>query len=221
MKGQRRANVVRGIRSLSDVTVPVVTRRVSLRLRWHVWRSALTAPALLSRFDETRIVSGIAAVNGGLSILILGAFAWLTETPLLFPALGPTAFILFSAPLSPAAAPRSVVLGHLVAMATGFLVWHAVSATAGYPVHIAGGWTPIVSAALALALTSLLLVRFGCPHPPACASSLIVALGAAADWTRLLLMFVAVVWIAAQAVAINRVVGIPAPRWAPHRLPCA
>ena len=95
------------------------TRRpLSLRLRWLRWRARLSVPSLLASADERSVVSRVAAINGGLAILIISLFAWLTDLPLLFPVLGPSAFILFSKPFSADAAPRSVVGGHFIAMAT-------------------------------------------------------------------------------------------------------
>ena len=70
-----------------------------------------------------------------------------------------------------------------------------------------------MSASLALAVTSVLLVRLACPHPPSCASSLIVAMGGVTDWFGVLLMAVAVVWITAQAVAMSLLAGVPVPTW--------
>ena len=192
------------------------TRRRSLRTRWAVWRARHSPIGLLARFDERKAVSLVAAVNGGLAILALGVFAWLTDLPLTFPALGPTAFILFATPTSEAAAPRSVILGHFSGIACGYAVWHLMSAAAGAPVSTQlGGWPLILSASLALAVTCGLLVRLSCPHPPACASSLVIALGAITDWPSILLMAVAVVWMTAQAVAMNRFAGVPVPTWSP------
>ena len=182
--------------------------------RWTIWRARFSTPALLARFDERKVVSLVAAINGGLAILAIGFFAWLVDLPLIFPALGPAAFILFSAPMSRAAAPRCVILGHFSAMASGFAIWHFMSALAGRPVStLTGGWPLFCSASLALAVSSLLLVRLSCPHPPACASSLVVALGGVTDWLDLLAMALAVVWITAQAVAMNRFAGLPVPTW--------
>lgn len=191
-------------------------RRRALRTRWAIWRARHSTVGLLARFDERKAVSLVAAVNGGLAILALGVFAWLTELPLAFPALGPTAFILFSTPTSASAAPRSVILGHFLGLASGFAVWHLMSAIAGGPVSPqTGGWPLILSASLALAVTCGLLVWLSCPHPPACASSLVIALGAVPDWPNVLLMAVAVVWITVQAIAMNRFAGVPVPTWSP------
>lgn len=199
--------------------MPISQPRVALsaRTRWRIWRARLSTPALLARYDEQKVVSWIAAVNGGLAILIITLVAWLSNSPLVFPALGPTAFIMFSAPLSAAAAPRCVILGHFTAMASGLAIWHVVGYLSGEPVALqTGGWPLLCSTSLALALTCLLLVRMSCPHPPACASSMIVAMGGVSDWSDLLYMALAVLLVTIQAGVINRISGLPVPTWAPR-----
>ena len=199
-------------------TLPASTR-LSLKTRWLIWKTRFSTPARLARGDEDKVVSKVTALNGGLAILALGLFAWLTDLPLIFPALGPSTFILFNTPLSKAGAPRSVVLGHLTAMLSGYAVWRSIGYLVGASVSLqAGGWPLVVSASAALGVTCLLLVRFSCPHPPACASALVVALGAVTNWLELLLMAVAVVLLAAQAVVLNRLAGVPVPPWSPRRL---
>jgi len=193
-------------------------KRPSLRTRWLIWCARFSIPALLAKFDEQKVVSLVAAIHGGLAILTLSLVAWLTDLPLLFPALGPSAFILFSTPLSPGAAPRSVILGHFICLASGFSVWQLMSFLAGEPVSVqTGGWPLFCSASLALAVSCLLLVRLSCPHPPACASGLVVALGEIIHWHDLVLMAAVVVWLTVQAVAMNRLAGMPVPAWSPRR----
>lgn len=179
-----------------------------------IWRARFSVPALLARFEEKKVVSVVAAVNGGLAILAIGIFAWVTDLPLTYPALGPTAFILFATPTALAAAPRSIVLGHFLGLASGYAVWHLVSIVAGEPVSSqTGGWPLFLSASLGLAVICALLVWLSCPHPPACASALVVALGGVTDWFSVLLMGLAVVWMTAQAVAMNRLAGVPVLPW--------
>jgi len=198
--------------------MPQHGRQPSWRTRWLIWRARFSIPALLTRFEEQKVVSVVAAIHAGLAILTISLFAWLTDLPLLFPALGPSSFILFTTPLSPSAAPRSVIGGHCICLASGFAVWHLLSWLAGEPVSAnSGGWPLFCSAALALALCCLLMVRLTCPHPPACASGLVVALGAITQWTDLILMAAVVVWLTVQAVAMNRLAGIPVPTWRPRQ----
>ena len=196
-----------------------LTRRpISLRLRWLRWRARLSVPSLLASADERSVVSRVAAINGGLAILIISLFAWLTDLPLLFPVLGPSAFILFSKPFSADAAPRSVVGGHFIAMATALGAWTLVSTLYGRPVSMEDAqWPTFLSAALALAVTCMLLVRLSCPHAPACASALLIALGAVTEWRELLALAVAVVVLTVQAICINRIAGLNVPIWSAHR----
>ena len=89
-----------------------------------------------------------------------------------------------------------------------------MSLLSGESVSLAvGGWSLYCSAALALALSSLLMVRLRCPHPPACASALVVALGAVTHWSDLAIMAGVVAWLGYQAFAMNRFWGVNVPVW--------
>jgi len=70
-----------------------------------------------------------------------------------------------------------------------------------------------LSANLGFALTAVLLLGLSAPHPPACATALIVATGAMTHWGDLLVMGAAVLVMALQGVAIYRVLGVYAPLW--------
>lgn len=191
-------------------------KRLTLRSRWMIWRARCSAPVLLSRYDEETAVARLAAVNGGLAILGIGLFAWLTGLPLIFPALGPTAFILFSDPLSPSAAPRSIILGHLIGIGCGYLSWLSVSTLSGDALSVSqGGGAMLCSATVALVGCCVLLVRCRCMHPPACASGLVVALGGVTALPELLWMAGAVGWITLQGSLMNRWSGLPTPTWRP------
>ncbi len=190
--------------------------RLRLKTRLLMWRARVSIPVLLARGDERPAVSLFTAINGGLTILIISLLAWLSEVPLLFPALGPTSFILHSAPLSRAAAPRSVVLGHAIAITTGYAIWRVCSYFAGGAVSLqTRGFWVLCSASLALTVTCYLLVRFSCPHAPACASALIVAVGGVTTLAGVLYMAAAVILVTAQAVTFNRMACVPVPLWSP------
>lgn len=192
-------------------------RRVLFRRRLLGWRASLSIPTLLSRLDERRVSSLITALNAGLGLLTIGLLAWLADLPMLFPALGPSAFILSNSPFSPSAAPRSVVLGHGIGLIIGATTWHVFSALTGEPISIVtGGFAVFGGATLALAATSILLVRFSCPHAPACATALIVAMGAASRWTDLLCMAVSVVLLTTVTRLLGRIGGLNTPTWYPR-----
>ncbi len=190
------------------------THRRSLRMRFLILRARFSIPALLGSADERRVISMVAAVNGAAAIMTISVVAWLCDLPLVFPALGPTAFILFSSPFAPSAAPRAVVLGHLIGISSGCAAWHSLNYACDGNVTLQDNVLYLsCSASLALAMTSLLLIRLSCPHAPACASALIVALGGVTDWTDLLLMAAAVILVTAQSVGINRLASLPVPIW--------
>ena len=190
--------------------------RLSLRTRWMLARAYLSIPGLLSSCDEKRIVSLVTAVNAALSILAIGLFAWLMGLPLLFPALGPTAFILFASPMQATAAPRNVILGHMIGLGCGYGTYQLAVLLTGAPVaHDSGLLVVCGSAMLALSLCSVLMIQLSCPHPPACASSLVVLLGGVATLENVLLMVLVVIWLTYQAVGMNRLAGLTLPLWAP------
>jgi len=194
---------------MPELTWRLRWRRQSMRLR-----ARFSIPALLAGFDEDKAIALVAAINGGAAILMLAVLAWLVDLPLLFPALGPSAFILFTAPFSRAAEPRSVVLSHFAGITVGLVTYLLAGWTTGQPVSLeTGGWTVIASASIAMAAICTLLVRLDTPHPPACASALIVAVGAADGWAPPLAMAVGVVLLVAQAATINRLAGIRTPIW--------
>ena len=191
-----------------------IARRVRLRRRCSRWRARVSIPSLLASCDDRKVVALVAAVNGGMAILILAGLAWLVDLPLLFPALGPSAFILFSSPFSPAAAPRSVIVSHSVGITVGYATWHLVSLAGGQSVSLeTGGWPVLASASMAMAVVCVLLVRLACPHAPACASALIAAVGAADGWAPVLGMVAGVVLLTAQAILISRLAGVGIPIW--------
>ena len=187
--------------------------------RWYLrFRARLSIPVLLARCDERTIVALVAAVNGTMALLTLIGLAWLVDLPLLFPALGPSAFILFSRPFSRDAAPRSVVVGHFVGITVGCATWWIVSSVTGHPVSLeAGGWPVLVSASIAMAISCMLLIWLRCPHPPGCASALITAFGATHGWLPLLGMAAGVILLTAQAVLISRLAGVNVPLWSPRQ----
>jgi CBS-domain-containing membrane protein len=74
-------------------------------------------------------------------------------------------------------------------------------------------WPRILSAALAISATGALMVLFSVSHPPAGATTLIVALGILSKPQYLLVIEAAVILLTAQAWVFNRLAGLPYPGW--------
>lgn len=149
-----------------------------------------------------------------LSMITLAGVAAISKTPFIFPSLGPTAYLLYFAPRAAASSPRASILGHAIALLCGYLAFR-VSGLIDRPptLEAAVDFAHITSAALSLGLTCFFLVLFRIDHPPAGATTLIVALGLITHPWQLVVMEIAVAVLVLQAIAINRLFGCPIPSW--------
>ena len=169
---------------------------------------------LAERYDSTLVLSVFSLVNGFISIALMATVALLSGQPFIFPSLGPTAFLFFYTPLAPAASPRNAVIGHLIGALAGWVSLAVFGLLYAGPA-VGGGVTVarVGAAALSLGLTSGLMVLLRAPHPPAGATTLIVSLGLLHTPTQLAVLMAAVTLLCIQAVAINRLAGLPYPVW--------
>jgi CBS-domain-containing membrane protein len=173
--------------------------------------------SLEERHGSTVVLAIFSLVNGFISIALMSTVALVSHQPFVFPSLGPTAFLFFYTPLAPAASPRNTIVGHLIGAVAGWsslAVFGLLHAAPAIAVGVTGA--RVGAAALSLGLTSALMVLLRVPHPPAGATTLIVSLGILRTPAHLLVLMAAVVLLAAQAFAINRLAGLPYPLWAPN-----
>ena len=110
-------------------------------------------------------------------IAVTGLVGILLHQPWLFPSLGPTLMVILETPAQPSAHPRNVLVGHVVAVTAGWLALVVTGLRDAPPVvqHGLDG-RYVASAVIALAVTVLVLQLLRMPHPPAGATTLIVAL---------------------------------------------
>jgi CBS domain-containing membrane protein len=121
---------------------------------------------------------GFDVIGSGGGLALIGALAWWTGQPLLFPSLGPTLLLVLYSPTQPSARPQNVLIGHYVGVAAGLLAIWVTGLVGAPPVTEAGTDGPrVVAAAVALALTAVVLRLLDRSHPPAGATTLIIALG--------------------------------------------
>lgn len=154
-------------------------------------------------------------VASGFTLAILGVLAFVLHHPLIFPSLGPTAFLLFTNPLSKIASPKNTILGHLLGVICGYLAL-VIFGLSNTPAIIISGISLqfIAAAALSIALTSMGMILFSVEHPPAGATTLIVSLGIMHTLPHLGVLMIAVVLLCLEAGIINRLQGIAYPLWA-------
>ncbi|WIB34333.1 HPP family protein [Curtobacterium sp. MCSS17_005] len=127
-----------------------------------------------------------------------------TKQPWLFPSLGPTVMLFFTAPKQNASRPVNAFVGHVVAIAVGYGCFITFG-LAGTPPAPIGGLTPayLAAAAVSVAVTTLVLHLIRLPHPPAGASTLIVSLGILSQPIALLDMIGAVALVTLAAWGCN------------------
>ena len=181
---------------------------------------------LLRHFPSRLVWSLYVLVNGFLTIALLALVAVLTGSPFVFPSLGPTAYLLFIAPLAENSSPRNTILGHAIGLICGYAAF-TISGAASLPFGVHPEmvtssfiyWPRILAAALSLSATGAFMVLLRASHPPAGATTLIVSLGIISKPRELVIIEVAVFLLVAQALVINRMAGLPYPIWKYHEIP--
>jgi len=138
----------------------------------------LTLEELKRRHHPAIVVAAFGFVSGGIAIGILAWAAHLAQSPLVFPSLGPTAFLLFYHPLNRPASPRNALLGHLIGVSAGWISLCLCGLANASPPPLADiTWARAGAATLSIAMTIGAMEFFDVPHPPAGATTLIVSLG--------------------------------------------
>jgi CBS domain-containing membrane protein len=169
---------------------------------------------LAERFGERAGEALYTFVAAALAIAVSGLAAFFTGQPLIFPSLGPTAYLFFESPMSRRASPRNTLIGHLVAILAGALSL-ALFGLLDNPSVLQEGITlaRVGAATLSTALTGGILLLLRASHPPAGATVLIVSLGLLQRPSELLVVAIGVVILTVIGWAINRMAGVPMPVW--------
>ena len=153
----------------------------------------------------------------GAAILCVGLLAWWTQTAMLAPPLGATAYLCFRAPTAIASAPRNVLVGHAIALVAGWLALAAFGADELAPA-LSGHFTAAHAGASAAAilLTVAVMIGVGIEHPPACATTLVVALGLLKRPEQLGALEFGALVVTSLAFTLQRARGKRYPLWAPR-----
>jgi CBS-domain-containing membrane protein len=155
-----------------------------------------------------------------LAVGLSGTWAWAVKQPLMFPSLGATAFLIFETPMAEVGTPRNTIVGHFVGAVAGvfsLVVFGLWGASSVYNTGVSP--SRIGAMALAVALTGGILRILRAAHPPAGATTIIVASGLLAHPRQLLDVAVGVVLLTIAGWTLNRMMGVPAPKWGAPRGP--
>lgn len=177
-----------------------------LRLAW-----------LLDHFPPRGIWAFYIFINGFLTIALLALLAVVTGSPFVFPSLGPTAYLPSPRRSRKAPVHGTPFFGHAIGLVCGYGAY-VLTGAANMPFATYSGvyWPRILAAALSLSATGAFMVLLRVGHPPAGATTLIVSLGIISAPKALVIIEAAVFLLVAQALAINRLAGLPYPLWKFH-----
>jgi len=117
----------------------------------------------------------------GVLVTVLGAVAWLSGQPFVFPSLGPSAFLLAFERRGDRGSLSRIVASHAIGGVAGLLAYTLLGAgvtlTATPAPGSAAGLHLVASGVCSIVLTSWGMIATDTNHAPACATTLIVSLG--------------------------------------------
>lgn len=136
----------------------------------------------------------------GALLLLTGGVAVFSGRPFLFPSLGPSAYLLATAPGAPTSRTDQLVGGHAIGIVAGLLSYHLLASglVVTTPVEpLAVEQLQLAASAVgSVGLTAAGMEASGYRHAPACATTLIVALGLLSGPADGLVILAAVVLLA-------------------------
>jgi CBS domain-containing membrane protein len=168
------------------------------------------------RLSVARRATTIGAASGA-AIFCAGSLAWLTQSAMLAPPLGATAYLCFRAPTAIPCAPRNLLLGHALGLAAGWVgLW--ITGAIDLAPALSGVFTlqHAAAAAIATALTVALMIGLGIEHPPAGATTVVVSLGLLKTFEQLAALELGALVIVTLAFVVHRARGVQYPVWGPR-----
>jgi hypothetical protein len=140
-------------------------------------------------------------------LLVVGVLGVLVGKPWLGPSIGPSAVLIAMTPAHPTSRGYNTFVGHAGGLLAGFAAVVLLGAV-NEPAVLTTGiltWPRVAAAVVAVALTVLIGIFTRASHPPAAATTLLVALGSVATLDRALAVMAGVIIIAVMGELIRRV----------------
>lgn len=192
-------------------------------LRWQLASGVLKALHLerwMARHSPKTVMATFNLVNSSVSIALVALVALMTQEAFIFPSLGATAFILFYIPMAQPASPRNTLCGHFIGAVMGLVALYLFGLQDAASAFLTGvDLSRVGAVAVAMGLTSCLMVALGVAHPPAGATALIVSLGLMPNPSQLPVLMAGVLLLLVHAFVINRLAGLPYPLWSSRSSP--
>ena len=148
---------------------------------------------------------GWSPLAAGFSIAVVGAISLLAKQPWLLPSLGPTAYLVAETPHHPNSRFYNTVVGHIIGLGAGFFAVMMFDAWADPTVLSDRVLTAarFGAAVVAIILTLLFSLFSKASHPPAAATTLLVALGSLKSTSDALNVVIGAVLIGAVGTGVR------------------
>eukprot|EP01083_Nonionella_stella_P224758 799734_1 len=169
----------------------------SKKSTWTIWsrESPNKIQLLIYNFTMPFVVIATAA-----------SFALCLDMPFIFPSLGPTAYLHFAFPNSPAASPKNTLFAHFIGVIAGLF---SLQVTGLYHhdnvFHEGVVFNRVFCSAISVGITCSFMILFNVSHPPSGATTLIVSLGILKTTLQLTVLMAAVFLITIEAFIINTI----------------
>lgn len=148
--------------------------------------------------------SFVSSLMAALMVGVVAGLALLGGQPWLFPSLGPTAYLLAAFPDLPSARLYNCFVGHLVGLGSGFAAVAVFNAWNAPIVPLNDvTWQRAAAGAVAIGLTVFFNHLLKSGHPPAAATTLLVALGTFHTAWGAALVVIGVALLLATGVALK------------------
>lgn len=166
---------------------------------------SISLPKRLSAISSIPDPVWVPIVSAAL-ILLVGLLGLATGRPWLGPSLGPSIILVAMSPAHPTARGWNILAGHFIGLAAGLAVVALLGAQSAPNPMETGQLEPVrvAAATLAVLLTSLGGFLTRASHPPAAATTLLVALGVIGKPEQVLSTMVGVVIVAVAGELVRR-----------------
>jgi len=187
---------------------------------WHIGKIYRLQFWYLITRKNPKILSAIfVLVSSTISMIIMGAAAHFTSWAQIFPALGPTTFLIFYAPSKEMASPRNCIIGHLLGVIVGtslfmLVKWFSPESILTGIYYSRLSVIEILIIAFSMGITGLLMVLSDLLHPPAASTAMLAAMGLyVIKWYEIPVFLLTLVLLVLIGICMHRLAGIHYPIW--------
>jgi len=187
---------------------------------WHIGKLYRLQFWYLITKKSPKFLSAIfVLISSTISMIIMGIAAHFTSWAQIFPALGPTTFLIFYAPSKAMASPKNCIIGHLLGAIVGtslfmLLKWFSPESILKGVYYSGLSISEILIIAISMGITGLLMVLSDLLHPPAASTAMLAAMGLyVTTWYEIPVFLMALLLLILIGICMHKLAGINYPIW--------